>query len=440
MELIHSQDTQNTQNKFGRLKKHLVSYIANFLQIRDIMEFFQTCRRIRKDLKDNSHRFKNYHEFGMLLKSSRILVNKNFSDAYKGFFENDNFRGWLKNFTQKEICQIFNKFFSSLEIDLRSGKLQKFDKLFEILTAPNCKYESISVSSLNNREELMMMTKLIQQSKTLIKYNLEYIDIESPEVILFSKAIGNSHYIKELSLSLVNDSSAVTPCENQIKHFLLNIEKNKLISKFHLTGKNSHRFLNFISSHKSIKHLTVSHFHGIYDFLLKNETIEVLEFQENSSSPIHVLYQILQSKTSKIKTLNFNGCTNSVMKNELLLTRVIQFPCVVFSNIEQKNEERLRYFFSLLKDNKNIKKLSLINLKIENSLFEFLLDSLKFNTHIEELDLSQNEITFQIPIQQKVRYFLNDKKNIRKFNIFIKDDPQYRFQNQIDLQLQGKLQ
>jgi hypothetical protein len=65
---------------------------------------------------------------------------------------------------------------------------------------------------------------------------------------------------------------------------------------------------------------------------------------------------------------------------------------------------------------------------------------LRFNSHIEELDLSQNEINFHMPIQQKMRHFLNCRKNIKKFNIFSEEDPQFRFQNQIDLQIQGKLQ
>lgn len=431
--------TDQKQKNILILKKYLMADICDFLFIREIQQLSQTNRKIRSEILNYSRRYKIYIQFINILKKSKIFENSEFSLIYRNFFENDTLNNFIPCFNLEENCEIFNKFYFKCNkisrLDLHNQRISKFPKLPNILKSCNCKFESIN-TVFSSGEEMKILCKIIKTCDVLKNYSLENIDIESPEIIPLSQALGESVNIQELYLSLTKDFGPAFPNEAKVKLLLDSLEKNKNIVKFYLTGKNTHRFFNFISNNKSIKHLIISHYNGIYDFLLKNESIEKLEFKANFASPVNVLDQILQSKTSKIKTLIFNNCDPKTFNNELLLSKMTKFPELIFTNFNQKIEDKLKIILSLLKDNRYVKKVTFTNVKIGNQMLEYILDVLKNNECINQIDVSNNEININHNLVTKIQQFISNKNDFKKFTLFEEEENQINFQNLLYQQLQ----
>jgi len=323
---------------------------------------------------DNEENYNLLNEYIINHPSSTFYLTQN--DFYKKNFNIDSSK---INYLYLPYCglnQINN--LPILYLTLTGNNLSKkgIIKLTNLLNDSECTLQKLFLSSnYIGDEEVSILSKCFEKNQSLKKLDLSYNSILDKGIISLAKSLLNNTTLKKLILAnnFIGNDGISTFCE------ILKNTPNDKFTKLDFSSNNYSdqgliSFSEFLKKHTTNQHLIITVKIG-KDYQRK--------FLENCKS------------LNNLKVINFNQ-VDLFSENIQYLANIISnnknLKTFIFTNNSKSSSESLNYLSKGFELNKNLEKIFLHQINLDDDSTEIIAKSLFNNINISEIYLGENKI------------------------------------------------
>lgn len=432
------------KTKLKDIRPDLIHYISKFINLSDVIYLLNVDKRMRLVILNKVKILTNYISFRRLLKQNKIekevqLFNYNNSELLPKFLDNPIFSSEDKQSLLYSILKLVSK---SESINLEYYRECTYYYFSKLLTSDFSVCKKLNfIPIFRNEDNLNNFCSILKESQSIEELSLKNSNFEYDFFSSIFDSLELNKNIKVLNISKFPSWNEINPTDvvNTLK-LLGVIERSTTIQNFEfnlgLITNNSQKYNAFTSmmeNNKSVKNMKIRYYYPnarFYEFsyLRKNETIEILDL---SRCPLKVT--ALKSLYANLSILSDYDYTHNLSKIHTL----------ILQKIDIDSSKSLEYIGLLINSNSNIKKLDLShnnlskgrllplskalekNLSIKILLLQecnfdqdqlnILMESLKINQFLEELDLSFSKR--YINLSGKVSEMLNYNFTLKKIGM-----------------------